>query len=162
VLILRDVLGWPARQTAALLKRRVGQQRVAAGPDNAEVDVVVLVEGDQNQGAHRRRFATAFPEVEEFTHFRFRLPGFEVRGKPFAGVEKGETTAVFAISQEEAAAVADDTATYEEVWRTAAMKIFVGLRVDLAKVPEERVQELVEHAWRNKAPKRVVAAYDAQ
>lgn len=106
-----------------------------------------------------RRFATAFPEVEEFTHFR--LPAFKVRGKAFAGVEKGEATAVFSISQAEAAtAVADDAATYEEVWRTAATKSFVGLRVDLAKVSEERIRELVEHAWRNKAPKRVVAAYD--
>jgi hypothetical protein len=52
--------------------------------------------------------------------------------------------------------------TYEEVWRTAATKMWVGLRVDLAKVSEERVQELVERAWWNKAPKRVVAAYDAQ
>jgi hypothetical protein len=108
-----------------------------------------------------RRFATAFPGVEEFTHFR--LPGFRVGKKPFAGVEKGGRTAVFSVSQEEAAAaVADDPAIYEEVWRTAATKIWVGLRVDLAKVPEERVQELVERAWRNKAPKRVVAAYDSQ
>jgi hypothetical protein len=44
-----------------------------------------------------RRLATAFPEVEEFTHFR--QPAFE---------------------------------------------------------------ELIERAWRNKAPKRVVAAYDAR
>ena len=106
-----------------------------------------------------RRFATAFPEVEEFTHFR--LPSFRVRNKPFAGMEKGDRTAVLSVSQEEAAdAVADDPATYEEVWRTAATKIWVGLRVDLAKVSEDRVQELVERAWRNKAPKRVVAAYD--
>jgi len=69
----------------------------------------------------------------------------------------------FSVSQEEAAtAVADDPATYEEVWRPGARKSLVGLRVDLAKVSEERVQELVEHAWRNKAPKRVVSAYDAQ
>lgn len=53
-------------------------------------------------------------------------------------------------------------ATYEEVRRPDATKSFVGLRVDLAKVPEERFQELVEHAWRNKAPNRMVAAYDAQ
>lgn len=107
------------------------------------------------------RFAVAFPEVEEVTHFR--LPSFKVKGKPFAGVEKGGATAVFSVSQEEAAqAVADDPAIYEEVWRTAATKIFVGLRVDLAKVSRERVQELVEHAWRNKAPKRLVASYDAQ
>lgn len=108
-----------------------------------------------------RRFATAFPEVEEFSHFG--LPGFRVRGKPFAGVEKGETTAVASISRDEAAAaVADDPATYEEVWRTAATKSFVGVRFDLAKVSAERVQELIEHAWRNRAPQRVVAAYDAR
>lgn len=109
-----------------------------------------------------RRLATAFPEVEESTHFRIRQPVFKVGGKPFAGGEKGETTAVFSVSREEAAtAVADDPATYEEVWRPGATRSFVGLRTDLAKVSEERVQELIEHAWRNKAPKRVVAAYDA-
>ena len=108
-----------------------------------------------------RRFATAFPEVEEVTHFR--QPAFKVRGKAFAGGEKGETTAVFSVSQEEAAAAAaDDPAVYEEVWRNAATRSFVGLRVDLAKVSRERVGELVERAWRNKAPKRVVTAYDAR
>jgi hypothetical protein len=69
---------------------------------------------------------------------------------------------VFSISQEEAAkAVAEDPGTYEEVWRTAAARSFVGVRVDLAKASNKRVQELVEHAWRNKAPRRMVAAYDA-
>lgn len=111
------------------------------------------------------RFATAFPEAEEFTHFRFGQPVFKVGGKPFAGGggSKGEPTAVFSVGQHEAAtAVADDPAVYEEIWRPGARKSLVGLRVDLAKVSPERVQELVEHAWRNKAPKRVVAAYDAQ
>jgi hypothetical protein len=50
---------------------------------------------------------------------------------------------------------------YEEVWRAGATRSFVGLRTDLTKVSEERVQELIEHAWRNTAHKRVVAAYDA-
>ena len=107
-----------------------------------------------------RRYATAFPEVEETTHFR--LPTFKVKGKPFAGVEKGAETAVVSISKEDAAAaVAADGEVFEEVWRKAATDIFVGLRVDLAKVSEERLAELVESAWRNKAPKRVIAAYDA-
>ncbi|QKG19622.1 MmcQ/YjbR family DNA-binding protein [Actinomadura verrucosospora] len=108
-----------------------------------------------------RRSALALPETEEATHFR--LPSFKVRGRPFAGVEKGEATAVFSVTEEEAAAaVAADPAVFEEVWRTAGTRIFVGLRADLAKVTGERVAELVEHAWRNKAPKRVVAAYDAR
>lgn len=107
-----------------------------------------------------RRYATAFPEVEETTHFR--LPTFKVKGKPFAGVEKGGRTAVVSVGQEEAAAaVAADPETFEEVWRKAATQIFVGLRVELARVSPERLQELVEQAWRNKAPKRVIAAYDA-
>lgn len=102
-----------------------------------------------------RGFATAFPEVDESTHFR--LPSFKVRGKPFVVVEKGGTTALFSVSQQEAAQmVAGDPVAYEEVWRTAATKIFVGLRVDLATASHERVQELVGLAWRNKAPKRVV------
>ncbi len=58
-------------------------------------------------------------------------------------------------------AVADDLAIYEEIWRPGARKTFVGLWVDLRKVSQERVQELLEHAWRNKAPKQAVAAYDA-
>lgn len=109
-----------------------------------------------------RRFATAFPEVEEFTHHLFQVPGYKVSGKAFAGMDKGEQTAVFSIRQEEAAAaVAAEPSMYEEVWRNAATRSFVGLRVDLAKVSKEHVRDLIERAWRNKAPRRVVAAYDA-
>lgn len=107
-----------------------------------------------------RGFATALPEVEEFTHFRIGLPGFKVRGKPFAGMDKGETTAVFCVGREEAAAaVAAAPSVYAEAWRPN--RTFLGLRVELAEISCERVAELVEHAWRNKAPKRLVAAYDA-
>ena len=110
-----------------------------------------------------RRFATEFPEVQESAHFRVQQPIFKVRGKVFAGVERWDVTAVFSISNEEAAAiVAEDPATYEEVWRPGATKSFVGVRVDLARVSEERVRELIERAWRTKAPMRMLAAYDAQ
>ncbi len=110
-----------------------------------------------------RRFATELPGVEESTHVRFREPIFKVRGKTFAGVDRGDATAVFSIDHREAATiVARAPGTYEEVWRPGATKSFVGLRVDLAKVSEERVRELIEQAWRTKAPRRVVTAYDAQ
>lgn len=108
-----------------------------------------------------RGFALALPEVEEFIHFRQQVPGYKVRGKAFAGMERGETTAVFSVSLEDAAAAAAaDPAVYEEVWRPGRIRSLVGVRVQLAKVSERRVQELIEQAWRNKAPKRVVAAYD--
>ncbi|MPZ89199.1 MAG: MmcQ/YjbR family DNA-binding protein [Nitriliruptorales bacterium] len=105
-----------------------------------------------------RGYATVLPDVEEKTHFR--LPGFRVRDKLFAHLEKDKTHAIVCVGQAEAkAAAANDPDVYEEVWRSNR-GIFVGLRVDLSKVSAGRVRELVEHAWRNKAPKRLVAAYD--
>jgi hypothetical protein len=44
------------------------------------------------------------------------------------------------------------------MWRNR--RIFVWIRVGLARVSAGRVRELAEHAWGNKAPKRLVAAYD--
>ncbi|MEV0648989.1 MmcQ/YjbR family DNA-binding protein [Phytomonospora sp. NPDC050363] len=108
-----------------------------------------------------RRFATALPEVEEGVHFR--RPSFKVHGRPFVGPEQGETHAVVAVGREEAAiAVAEDPDVYEEVWRVEETdRVFVGLRVDLAKAPADRFAELVVHAWRNQAPKELMAGYDA-
>jgi hypothetical protein len=106
-----------------------------------------------------RRYARALPEVEEATHFR--LPSFKVRGKGFITVQQGDAYALLAVGQAEAAALAAaDPEVYEEVWRNGGGRIFVGVRVDLAKVSGERARELVEHAWRNRAPKRLVATYD--
>lgn len=116
-----------------------------------------------NEIDHIRRCATALPGVEEYVHFRFRTPGWKVNGKPFAGLEKGETAAVFCVTQAEAAeAVTADPSMYEESWRPTNPRTFLGLRVDLGKVSDDRVRELVEHAWRHKAPKRLVASRDAQ
>ena len=62
------------------------------------------------------------------------------------------------------AAAADDADVYEEVWRAGGPngRIFVGLRVVLDKVLTERLRKLVELAWRHKAPKRLVSAYDEE
>jgi hypothetical protein len=106
-----------------------------------------------------RRLATALPEVEEHTHLR--LPSFRVNSKPFAGLEKGGTTAIVAVGRDEARmATTAAPGLYEEVWRNGNGPIFVGLRVDLATVPPKRFAELVELAWRNKAPRRLAAAHD--
>lgn len=103
-----------------------------------------------------RRWATALPEVEEITHFRFQVPVFRVRGRTFLGMGKDETTAVFCISEREADnAAADDPATYEALRRRDARKSFLGLQVELRNVSEERVRQLVEEAWLQHAPKRL-------
>jgi hypothetical protein len=104
-----------------------------------------------------RRWATALPEVEETTPFRFQVPIFKVRSRTFLGMGKDETTAVFCISEQEADnAAADDPATYEVVRRRDARRSFLGLQVELGNVSEERVRQLVEEAWLQHAPKRLI------
>jgi hypothetical protein len=88
-------------------------------------------------------------------------PGFRVGDKLLAHLEKGDEHAIVCVSQAEAAAAAaDQPDAYQPVWRDG--RIFVGLRVDLARVTDERLQELVEHAWRHRAPKRLVAEHDSR
>ncbi|SIM66408.1 MmcQ/YjbR family DNA-binding protein [Micromonospora cremea] len=106
-----------------------------------------------------RSYAMALPEVVEKPHFR--LPGFRVADKLLAHLEKGDAHAIMCVGQAEArTAAAAQPDIYEEVWRNG--RIFVGLRVDLAKVTEEGMRELIEHAWRNRAPKRLVALHDSR
>lgn len=104
-----------------------------------------------------RGYAMALPDVVEKPHFR--LPGFRVADKLLAHLDKGDTHAIVCVGQSEAeAAAAEQPDVYEEVWRDG--RIFVGLRVDLRKVTKKRMQALIEHAWRNRAPKRLVTEYD--
>jgi hypothetical protein len=53
-----------------------------------------------------RALATAFPEVSEKQHVRFKVPLWQVRGRTFLGMGRDETTAVFCISEESADAAA--------------------------------------------------------
>lgn len=109
--------------------------------------------------ADLRSHAMALPDVVEKPHFR--LPGFRVADKLLAHLEKGDVHAIVCVGEAEArTAAADQPDVYEEVWRNG--RIFVGLRVDLSRVTQQRMQELIEQAWRNRAPKRVVAEYDSR
>ena len=106
-----------------------------------------------------RGYAMALPDVVEQPHFR--LPGFRVADKLLAHLEEGGAHAIVCVGQEEAkTAAAKEPDIYQEVWRNG--RIFVGLRVDLASVTRKRMQQLIEHAWRNRAPKRLVAEYDSR
>ncbi len=50
--------------------------------------------------------------------------------------------------------MAEDPSTYEELWWGKRLS---GVRVRLSGAAPDRVAELLEEAWRRKAPKRVVA-----
>jgi hypothetical protein len=104
-----------------------------------------------------RDLALALPGVVETTHFR--LPTFTVAGKGFLTVEKGGTSLILAIGEEQAAELAAaEPDLFEPLRRND--KVFVGVRVhDLAALPSDRLRELVMAAWRTKAPKNLQAQY---
>lgn len=103
----------------------------------------------------------ALPEVEEISHFRFRVPQFKVRGKTFAGLGRDATTAVLCVSEHEAEnAVEADPTTCQAVRRMDARRSYLGLEVQLRDISKARVRRLVEDAWRHQAPNRLVAEYN--
>jgi hypothetical protein len=105
-----------------------------------------------------RRAALALPESTESPHFD--MASFRVRGKIFATMPAdGEHLHVFVDETEVRAAVADDRATFEELWWGKRLR---GLRVHLDSANAERIRELLEEAWRRKAPKGSVADFDAE
>lgn len=106
--------------------------------------------------AEIRRRAMALPEVSEATHFK--LPAFKVRDKAFVVIQAG-THAIVSVNESQATAAADEDPAAFEVIRRNGGRIFVGVRVDLATVPAARVSQLIEQAWRHKAPKSLSAAF---
>jgi hypothetical protein len=103
-----------------------------------------------------RRFALALPEAREEPHFE--RTSFRVRGRIFATMPPEEDTVnVFVAEDETRAAVAEDPVAFHELWWGKRQS---GVRVVLAAAPADRVFELLEEAWRRRAPKRVVAGYD--
>lgn len=108
-----------------------------------------------------RRWSMRLPEVEETSHFLFHVPVFKVRGRTFLGMGKDETTAVFCVSEQQAnQAAAADPGACEAVRRKDARRSFLGLQVELASLPAERIRRLVEDAWRQQAPRKVAAERD--
>jgi hypothetical protein len=94
-----------------------------------------------------RAIAMTLPEVEEGPPVQAarRIAAFKVAGKSSVGVEKGGATMTVSLAEEEAkAVVAEHPDAYEEIWRNG--KIFMGLRVNLSKVPARRVRALIEQS----------------
>lgn len=106
-----------------------------------------------------RSCALALPDVNEGTHFG--LPSFKVGEKGFVVIQKGGTHAILSVDEAHAHAAAEEDADAFQVVRRNSGSIFVGVRVELARASASRVRELIEAAWRHKAPKRLVAAYDS-
>jgi hypothetical protein len=114
----------------------------------------ILLAMDLNEA---RALAMSLPEVVEQPHFD--MASWRIRGKIFAtGPADGQFLHIFVDELEAKASVADDPAAFEELWWGKKLS---GLRVILHHADAERVFELLEEAWRRKAPKRLAAEYDA-
>ncbi len=107
-----------------------------------------------------RRYAMALPEVSEAQHFK--LPAFKVREKVFVVIQKGSTHAIVSVDETQAKEAAASEPQAYEVLRRSSGRIFVGVRVDLAKASGARFKELVEQAWRHKAPRSLSAAHKVE
>jgi hypothetical protein len=100
-----------------------------------------------------RRAALALPEATEEPHFD--MTSFRVKGKIFATVPPGdEFLHIFVDEEEVHASVAEDPKTFEELWWGKKLS---GLRVILERADAAQVGELLEEAWRRKAPKTLLA-----
>lgn len=104
-----------------------------------------------------RRLALVLPEAEEREHWGH--PSFRVRNKIFATMREDERRAVLKLSQADQMAVVSLT---PETFSTGPWSHQGWTFVNLKSVRQGEFEQLLIQAWRQVAPKRVIAAYDAQ
>ncbi len=107
-----------------------------------------------------RTFALSLPETTEEPHFD--KSSFRVKGKIFCTVPPdGKTLHVCVGVHDVQALVAEDPKAFEVIiW--GKREVSDWLRIHLPHADAAHVKEILEDAWRAKAPKRVLAAYDAR
>lgn len=105
-----------------------------------------------------RKAALSLPETSEQPHFD--LTSWRVGDRIFATVpNEAHRLRIFVDETEVAEAVATSPDAYSELrWG----KRLSGVEVDLRAADEADVVALLHSAWRRKAPKRLVNAYDAE
>jgi hypothetical protein len=109
-------------------------------------------------GDDLRRIAFSLPEVAEKVTWEVDIT-FRVRDKIFAIMgPDGGSASVKATLEAQQALVASDPETFGVSAYTGR---FGWTTVNLARVADDELRELVEDAWRRTAPKKLVAAYDA-
>ena len=104
-----------------------------------------------------RQVVRSLPEAEE--RETWGHPTFRVRDRMFAAMsDDGQEASVKATRQEQAALVSAAPETF-------GIPAYVGrhgwVSIQLATVDPAEVREFIVEAWRQTAPKRLVAAYDS-
>jgi hypothetical protein len=109
-------------------------------------------------GDDLRRFALALPETTEKVTWDVDIT-FRVRDKIFAIMgPDGGSASIKASLEAQQALVASDPKTFSVSAYTGR---YGWTTVNLEHVEADELQELVEEAWRRTAPKKLVAAFDA-
>lgn len=106
-----------------------------------------------------RRIALSLPETIERPWFG--TPGFRVRGRGFARIrEEGDVLVVWCadLADKEALIAADP----RKFFTTPHYDGYAVVLVRLTEVDEQELRELLIDAWRVRAPKRVLAAHEAE
>jgi hypothetical protein len=100
---------------------------------------------------------TALPETEESTWYR--TPALKVRGKGFVRLRteaEGGLVVLCGLDEKEALLASGDPAFFT----TPHYDGYGSILVDLDRIDRERLAELIEEAWRLKAPRSVLARWD--
>ncbi|MBP2364963.1 MmcQ/YjbR family DNA-binding protein [Pseudonocardia parietis] len=104
------------------------------------------------------RIGSALPEVEESTWYR--TPSLKVRGKGFARLRseaEGLLVLMCSLEEKEALLASGDPAFST----TAHYDGYGAILVDLDRIDPGQLAELVEEAWRRKAPATLLRKHDA-
>ena len=102
--------------------------------------------------------ASALPEVAEST--AYRTPSLQVRGKGFARLRteaEGGLMVMCPLEEKEALLASGDPAFYT----TPHYDGYGAILVDLERVSHEQLVELLEDAWRHRAPARLRKQFEA-
>jgi hypothetical protein len=106
--------------------------------------------------ARVRAAAAHLPEVEESTWVG--TPSLKVRGKSFARLKDADTLVVLCTLDEKEMLMEVDPEVYFE---TDHYKGWPAVLVRLRRIKAPQLRHRLEQAWRLKAPKRLVAEFDA-
>jgi hypothetical protein len=104
-----------------------------------------------------RAVALSLPETSEEPHHD--MTSFRVGGKIFATVTgAGDRVHIFIESDEVAAYCAEYPGQVEELWWGKRLR---GCRMPLETATRPLLSELLTEAWRRRAPRKLLAQFDA-
>jgi hypothetical protein len=99
------------------------------------------------------------PETCKGTHFR--LPTYKVLDKSFVGLDKDQIHIMISLDKTNIHHfITDNPEVFKEVWQSG--KYLVGIRFSIDHVSIDQLQNLIELAWRNKAPKKLVKKFETR